>query len=107
MLAGINSGKVFTYGETSKMHENTCGIVTLVNLMLRRLDKFNGHVSAKCVGNRSCGSGNRAFLICHMTSCDYVIKDHITLRLEAPHPESALVQVLKVIGIVEVEVKRF
>ena len=51
MLAGINLGKVSTYGETrlinctSKMREKTGERVTfLVKLMFRRLDKSDGPI---------------------------------------------------------------
>ena len=43
---GINFGKVSTYEENSKMHENTWGRVTfLVNLMFRKLKNLMGSYS--------------------------------------------------------------
>ena len=51
-----NLGKVSTYGETrqvnctSEMYENTWGRVTfIVNLMFRRLDKFDGLIFGRCI----------------------------------------------------------
>ena len=40
------------------------------------------HALPTFFGKRSCGGGNRTFLVCLVTSCDHVIWDHITLWME-------------------------
>ena len=42
---------------------------------------------------RSYAKGDETFIICHVVSCDPVIKTHMTLQVGTSHPKSRLCQV--------------
>ena len=44
------------------------------------------HHYAKFVGDRSCGRGDRTYLICNMTWCDHKIKGHINFQKGTSDP---------------------
>ena len=57
--------------------------------------------SAKFLGNGSCGRGDGTFLICHVASCDHVIKGHMTLLVAAPSPLLTTVPSLVIIDLLK------
>lgn len=62
--------------------------MTSSNHVKKELYDFTlSHHSAKFVGTRSYGGGDRTILICHVPSSGHRINCKMTLYLEAPNPK--------------------